>query len=190
MSSVSNPVDILLLPLDPTRGLRRLSEDFSRVAELDGRVRAAGKLLEERFATLTSAEQDAVETAFWVYVRGRLTRSGGLQGFRRFIGDGDRFLRLVEDALDSLFSLPTLKQLAAQLNQLAEAETDSPASAEIEQARHELRQLATTESLVVAVALATYGAYVLYHVVVVEDYTLTHSPPPPPPPPPDENGGG
>lgn len=188
MSPVSNPVDILLLPLDPTRGLRRLSEDLSRVAELDPKVRAASKSLEERFATLTSAEQDAVVTAFWVYVRGRLTRSGGLEGFRRFIGDGERFLRLVEAALDSLFSLPTLKQAAAQLNQLAVA--DSPASAEIEQARDELRQLSTTDSLVVVVALATYGALVLYHVVVAEDYTLTSSPPPPPPPPPDENGGG
>jgi hypothetical protein len=189
MSPVSNPVDILLLPLDPTRGLRQLSEDFSGIAELDPKVRAASKLLDDRFATLTSAEQDAVETAFWIYVRGRLTRSGGLERFRRFIGDGDRFLLLVEDALDSLFSSPTLKQLAAQLNQLAEAEADSPASAEIEQARHELRQLATTESLVVAFGLATYGALVLYE-VLVEGYTLSPPPPPPPPPPPDSKGRG
>jgi hypothetical protein len=183
MSPVPNPVDILLLPLDPTRGLRRLSEDFSRIGELDPKVRAAGALLKERFATLTSAEQDAVQTALWVYVRGRLTRSGGLERFRRFIGDGDRFLRLVEAALDSLFSLPTLKQVAAQLNQLAVV--DSPASAEIEQARDELRQLATTDSLVVVVFLEVVGACYLYHVIVDDQ----PPPPPPPPPPPDSDLG-
>lgn len=143
-------------------------------------MRAAVKLVEERFATLTTAERDAVETAFWVYARGRLTSSGGLERFRLFIGDGDRFLRLVEVALDSLFSLPTLKQLAAQLNQLAAV--DSPASAEIGQARDELRQLAATDVLIPLGPLAVGGAYVLY-LLYVEDYTLNPPPPPPPPPP-------
>ena len=170
--------EVLLLPLDPVQGLARMGEDLGRLAELDPKVRAASELLDERFSGLADDDREIVGAVLWVYVRDRLQHSGGLSAFRRWIGDGDLLLRTVEAALETAFSAEGLKELARQGGQMAASDSGG-AGAEIERARHELEQLAASDSPVV-VALVTIGAGSAY-LLWVEGYTL--DPPHPAPGP-------
>lgn len=186
MPAAPSAIELLLLPLDPLRGLRRIQADFDRLAEVDPKLGAARGLLEERFQLLGGDEQGMLGAILWVYVRGRLTSSGIEAGFRRWIGSGETVLRTVEAALESVYSIETMRELSQQGTRFAV--TDSSAGAAIEQARQELSQLASSDSAVVVGGLMGAGAYFLY-MTYVEGYTLNPPAPPPPPPHPHPSPG-
>ena len=58
MGQVANAADVFFVAIDPPRGLRRLSADVGRMAELDPKVSAAIALLEERLRGYSPDRQD------------------------------------------------------------------------------------------------------------------------------------
>ena len=108
----------------------------------------------------------------------RLACSVGLDGFRRWVGDGDAVLRAVERSLETIFSLEVLEEVIREATELAAA--DSGPGAEIQRARDEMQRFAAADSLVVLTGLAVVGALYL-EAVIVEGYEL-HPPAPPPAP--------
>ncbi len=178
MGRVSNAADGYFVAIDPPRGLHRVASDLGRMAELDPKVRAAIALLDERLHAVAPDGQDILGAMLWTRGRIRLATSGGLDGFRRWIGDGDAVLRTVERALETIFSPAILVAVIREATELAA--TDSGPGAEIQRARDEMQRFDAADSLVVVTALAVVGALYL-EAVIVEGYEL-HPPAPAPAP--------
>lgn len=178
MGRVSNAADAFFVAIDPPRGLRRISSDLGRMVELDPKVRAAIALLDDRLHAVPPDGQEMLGAVLWTRGRIRLACSVGLDGFRRWVGDGDAVLRAVERSLETIFSLEVLEEVIREATELAAA--DSGPGAEIQRARDEMQRFAAADSLVVLTGLAVVGALYL-EAVIVEGYEL-HPPAPPPAP--------
>jgi hypothetical protein len=177
MEPASNAAERFIVPLDPPRAFLRACDDLERLVKLDPKVRAATELLDERFARFTGESREVVATVLWAYSRNRV-KVDGLEGFRDWLDDGQSMLRTVELALGSVFSMPVLNELLQHGTETLA--TDSPSGTELRQARDEVRQVLSTDSVLVIAFLTGYGAFSLYHDLTHEP---SHPPSPPPPPP-------
>jgi hypothetical protein len=177
MERASIAAEIFLVPIDPSRGPQRIAEDLERLTKLDPKLNAAVELLVGRLNSYTGEARETILAVLWAYSRPRV-QQGGLAGIRTWLDDGGSVLAIVETALDSVFSKPTLNELLQHGTALA-ANTDSASGGELRQAREEVRQVLSTDALVPLLLLAGYGLGSIYL-----DLTAENPPPPPPPPPP------
>jgi hypothetical protein len=138
--ATSEATELLLLPLDPLRGLRRISEDFDRLVELDPKLREAKAQVEQHLGGLPSEEDigERLGPILWVQLRDHLKSQRAVNTLRRALGDGDNVLRSVEEALATTFDVEVLQEVIREAGQLAQA--DSAAAGLFRQARDELNE--------------------------------------------------
>lgn len=155
--------ELLLVPLDPQRGIRRLIADLGRFSGLDPKLRAATALLDERFRSFSAADQEILSAVLWAYLRPRLANADNLPRMQEWIRNGDTVLDAVEAGLETTFSTPVLQQLVEAGRGFAAAESTDK-NPEFQRALDEVRALEALEiAPVVAVAfLVGYGAASLY----------------------------
>lgn len=151
MGQVANAADVFFVAIDPPRGLRRLSADVGRMAELDPKVSAAIALLEERLRGYSPDGQELLGAVLWTRGRSLLGSSGGLDAFRRWIGDGDTVLRTVERCLVTIFSPDVLEEVTREAT--GYLTSDSGPGAEIHRARDEIQQVAALDGIAVAIVV-------------------------------------
>ncbi len=188
MGPESNASDVLLIPLDPLRGLQKVTDHLERYVDLDPKLREAARLLQERFDSLSASEQEVLGALLWAYLRGQIKASASVDAIIRWAGQGEAVLRTAEGALGSIFSTETLRASIREATRLTTTQSDTGAGAEIQQARDEIRQMTSVEILLKLGLLGGIGLGTLYY--LAQGYTIEPPPPPPPPPPPDSIGRG
>ncbi len=154
MTRVASAADVFFVSIDPPRGLRRLAADLDRMAELDPKVAAAIGILEEHLQGYSPDTQELLGAVLWTRGRSLPRSSGGLDAFRRWIGDGDAVLRTVERCQLTIFSLEVLEEVIRQAT--GYVSSDSVPGAEIQQARDEIQQLAAVDGIAVGIVVVVF----------------------------------
>jgi hypothetical protein len=142
MKTVPDVSDVLLLNLDPSRGLRRILSDLDRFAKLDPKIDEARRLLGERFDGFSENDlETTLGPALWLTLNGCCGWCLPLifPAIRSTLRDGDVVLRAVEDSLATVFAPDVLQQV----NQEAELQSrsDSDRAEHLRRARDELRRI-------------------------------------------------
>ncbi len=155
--------ELLLVPLDPQLGIRRLITDLGRFSGLDPKLRAATALLDERFRSFSDADQELLSAVLWAYLRPRLANADNLPRMQDWLRDGATVLEEVEAGLETTLSAPVLQQLVEAGRGYAAAESTDQ-NPEFRRALDEVRSLEAVEIVApVAVGfLLGYGAASLY----------------------------
>lgn len=155
--------ELLLVPLDPRLGIRRLITDLGRFSALDPKLRAATALLDERFRSFSASDQEILSAVFWAYLRPRLANADNLPRMQDWLRNGDTVLEEVEAGLETTLSTPVLQQLLEAGRGYAAVE-GADQNPEFQRALDEVRTLEALEiGPAVAVAfLVGYGAGSLY----------------------------
>lgn len=181
MGAESHTDEVFLLPLDPQRGLRRITDHLTRYADLDPKLREAARLLDRRFQAFSEQEQEMLGALLWAYLRGRIKASASVGAILGWIEQGDAILPRVEAALETTFSVESLKALLREGTQLAATESAGDAGAEIQRARDEVRHLTAPEILLPIAVLTGIGLATV--ITLAKGGSLVAPPPPPPPEP-------
>jgi len=136
--------DFFLLPLDPTRGLRRISDDLDGLVVSDPRFRDAKTHIERHFRGmgLGADFDDCLLPALWVQLRERLSNEHDVQAIRQVLATDGTFSKSLEVALDTRFAPDVTRRAIQEIGALTE--TDSTVSRQVQDARDELNQISTT----------------------------------------------
>ncbi len=159
----SERAELLLVPLDPQLGIRRLINDLGRFSALDPKLRAATALLDERLRSFSDGDQEILSAVFWAYLRPRLANADNLPRMQDWLRNGDTVLEEVEAGLETTMSTPVLQQLLEAGRGYAAAES-ADQNPEFQRALHEVRALEAAEIVAPLVVgfLVGYGAAALY----------------------------
>jgi hypothetical protein len=136
MADLPDPTDVLLLSLDPARGLQILGGDLQRFTDLDPKVREAVDLMKDRLDALSPEEQAGLMPVLWTHLRGYVQSPVAFHRLRRMMQNGSFLLAAVEATLSSTFQADTLKRVAADTDVLVKA--DSAKAGRIQTANDEL----------------------------------------------------
>lgn len=170
----NRPAELLLIQLDPPRGLRTILHDLDRYAGLDPKVAEARKLLGDCLSGLSS--QTELESTLAPYLWTSLGHGVGCTPFifshiRRVLNDGDEMLRIVDDALTTIFAPEALEYLTQEAAQWAKSSPSQ--SDQLQRARDELQQVANEieeEALPFLAVAAAVAAGVAIGVAATEIY--------------------
>jgi hypothetical protein len=114
MGSVASAVDVHLMALDPVRGLLAVSTELDRLKELDGRVREACTLVEDRLSALSVEDRDeTLAPLAWLGLRERLGPDA-VAAVRRSLNDGAGLLHAVDGSLATTLDTEVLQSVVAQ----------------------------------------------------------------------------
>jgi hypothetical protein len=171
--------DLLLLPLDPVRGLHGIAAEVGRLADLDPKIREAGRLLEERLGTVASADDrdNVLVPLLWLQLRGFVTTPGTYDAIRERIGNGDEVLRQVETSLETVFSKDALstavQEAKASAAQESSASRNSLVAERLEMAKAEIASIESLETVpgfapAIAIAIVVAAVCVAIAYVVAE----------------------
>ena len=149
-----DPVDVILTPVDPVRGLGAALSELSRLAELDPKLKAAQAEVGEYLQQLDQGDvSDIVGPVLWVWAREVLRSPQGLIQLHAAFNDGGATLQAVEETLHTTLRAEVLHELVAQARS---SDDDSALAQALAQARAELSQAAN--QLDVTFASAASGA--------------------------------
>jgi hypothetical protein len=165
----------LLLPLDPVRGLHTITAEVGRLADLDPKIREAGRLLEERMGVVPSGEDrdNVLMPILWMHLRSFVANPGTYDAVRERLADGDAVLRQVESSLETTFSEEALTAAVGEAKAASEQESanKSAVAARLEMAKQELASMETLETVpgfaaAIAIAIVVAGVIVGFVYVV------------------------
>lgn len=125
MSTSSEATDAILLSVDPMRGFQRFRRDLDRLTDLDPKIREARSLVEQHLRALPS-DTDFVNTLtplLWLQVRNSFQNQQVLGIVCEELGNGDKILRSVEDAIATTLSHDVLLAAIAETTALAQPES-------------------------------------------------------------------
>lgn len=166
----AGPADDLLIPFDPTRGFDMWWRHLDLHTAADPKAAAARKLLEDRFTDLSDPDAETVATVLWAYVRLRL-RAGARPGsLRAWLADGDQVLGSVQTALDTVFTVPALRELARSSGQLETS--DSPDADDLSRARAEVQTMTAADFGPATIGALAMGAGLV--LLALEAEALVH----------------
>ncbi|MEI7057492.1 hypothetical protein WBG06_16835 [Nocardioides sp. CCNWLW239] len=154
------PLDNLLIPFNPFRGLELWWAWIDELSGLDPKLKAACAQLTERFEPLSDADTETLATVLWGSSRLRLRAGSDPNGFRRWLGDGDRVLRTVETVLRTELTPAAIQRLVQGAGQLSS--TDSPDNVDLTRARADVTSMLSTDFGPATVAAVAMGAGLAY----------------------------
>ena len=168
-----DPVDVILTPVDPVRGLGAALSELSRLAELDPKLKAAQAEVGEYLQQLDQGDvTEVVGPVLWVWAREVLRSPQGLIQLHAAFNDGGATLQAVEETLHTTLRAEVLHELVAQARS---SDDDSALAQALAQARAELSQAANqldvtfvlpvAAAVVVGVAIVAIAAIAIAFIV-------------------------
>ena len=110
-----DPVDVILTPVDPVRGLGAALSELSRLAELDPKLKAAQAEVGEYLQQLDQGDvPDIVGPVLWVWAREVLRSPQGLIQLHAAFNDGGATLQAVEETLRTTLRAEVLHELVGR----------------------------------------------------------------------------
>ena len=180
--TLSDSVDLLLLPLDPARGLRRIGAELDRVSASDEKVRDARVRLTDRFGAVPSEQLDYIlGPLLWLHLRPILINPGLVGVIIASLTEPATVREASDEALATTFNPRVLQQVIQEV--AAGEELRSANGGPLQVARDEWRVLVDDLSgrLDVAplIAAGLFAAGVLAGALAMELYHHHHEAPAP-----------